>query len=420
MKALYTMNRLPPHHLARVGAIALTLGLSPAFLWAGSPHLPQPWRQEAVVDGRDETYNTERFLHLLTFRHSEALPGPTDNGIRGTGGSVSSRRLYLDFRFRQDFGFNHDHQGFLLDIQRSEDLDGTYQRQLVGFRHNLTDNTELWLQGDVFSDKAQSDVYFSARHYLDRDHWIHASWILPDAYFNSKTDSGDEFIREPQSFFVQWHLGTEATAPAAGTLVSINVSPPSEFSSRTENLVVESKSLNAAVRHSRATENWLWQVEISGELTRRHYQLGGETLAGRADFERDHVKFDASVSDSHRRFQPRLGLYYLSLEEDGFFGRALNDVGTVNRREPTLYTDLTLPLSARTTLSPGVYLSKPDIDEHYLRNRGRQENGFTGKLTLPFKTVLSAQDGAVLTLNPTFYLHKFGFGGGNLQLHWPM
>ncbi|MDT9155963.1 hypothetical protein, partial [Escherichia coli] len=50
----------------------------------------------------------------------------------------------------------------------------------------------------------------------------------------------------------------------------------------------------------------------------------------------------------------------------------------------------------------------------------RRHTGFTGKLAVPIETRLSASNQAVLTLNPTFYLHKFGFGGGNLQLHWPL
>lgn len=414
------MNRFPLHHSPMaMAALALMLAI-PCGSWAGSAHLPQPWRQEAVVEGRDETYNTERFLHLLTFRHSEPMPGPLDNGIRGTGGSVSSRRLYLDFRFRQDFGFNDDRQGFLLDIQRGEDLDGAYQRQLVGFRHNLTSDTELWLQGDVFSDKSQSDIYFSARHYLDRNHWLHGSWILPDAYFNDKTESGDEFIRQPHSFFVQWHVGHQAARPALGTTVSMTFSPTSELDSRTENLTVENETLKAALTHRQLTAHLVWQVELTGERTRRQYQLGGPELSGPIGFDRDYLMFDAQVTDARRRWQPSLGIAYLALDEAGFFGRALNDVGTVSRREPTIYADLTLPLSARTSLSPGLYLSKPDIDEDYLRHRDRRANEFTSKLALPFKTILSEEDGAILTLNPTFHLHQFGFGGGNLQLHWPM
>ncbi|MFL1467984.1 hypothetical protein [Marinobacter sp. HN1S83] len=401
--------------------ITLTLSVVPGpGPQASNNHLPQPWRQDAVVQGRDETYNTERFLHERTFDHLQAVPGPTDNGIRGTGGSVSSRRLYFDFRFRNDFGFNDNRQGFLLDIQRSEDLDGAYQRQLVGFRHNLTDTTELWLQGDVFSDKSESDVYFSVRQHLPGNSWIHGSWILPDTYFNNKTDTNDEFIRKPQSFFLQWHQAQDATHPPLGTTASLTVSPTSELLSRTENLQVESESIKAALTHRFRRDNWLWRLEVSGERTRRNYRLFEGDGATFPDFSRDHFTLDARVTDTERRYQPRLGLSYLDLDEEGFFGRELNDEGAIRRREPTVYGGLSFPVSSRTTLSPGLYLSAPDISQTFSEHRNRRHHGFTGKLTLPFETVISRQDHAVLTLNPTFYLHKFGFGGGNLQLHWPM
>ncbi|WP_417530058.1 hypothetical protein [Marinobacter lipolyticus] len=403
--------------------LGITLILSGALApnaFPSNSHFPQPWRQDAVVQGRDETYNTERFLHELTFDHLQTPPAATDNGIRGTGGSVSSRRLYLDFRFRNDFGFNHDRQGFLLDIQRGEDLDGAYQRQLVGFRHNLTDRTELWIQGDVFSDKSESDVYFSARRYLNGNSWIHGSWILPDTYFNDKTDTDDEFIRKPQSFFLQWHQAHEATHPTLGTTASLTVSPTSEFLSRTENLQVENESLKAALTHRFRQQSWHWHFEISGERTRRQYRLFGVDESASSAFSRDQIKLATRVTDTGRRYHPYLGLYYLDLDEEGYFGRALDDVGFTRRREPTIYGGLSLPLSARTTLTPGLYLSLPDIRQTFAENRDRRHHSFTGKLALPFKTIISERDHAILTLNPTFYLHKFGFGGGNLQLHWPM
>jgi len=56
-------------------------------------------------------------------------------------------------------------------------------------------------------------------------------------------------------------------------------------------------------------------------------------------------------------------------------------------------------------------------------NRRRNNAGtpaLPAKLAVPIETRLSASNEAILTLNPTFYLHKFGFGGGNLQLHWPL
>ncbi|MDX5440895.1 MAG: hypothetical protein LPK15_10700 [Alteromonadaceae bacterium] len=71
--------------------LALAISLS-GTASASNAHIPQPWRSDAVVLGRDEAYDTERFLHELTFDHRQALPTAMDNGIRGTGGSVSSRR----------------------------------------------------------------------------------------------------------------------------------------------------------------------------------------------------------------------------------------------------------------------------------------------------------------------------------------
>lgn len=72
------------------------------------------------------------------------------------------------------------------------------------------------------------------------------------------------------------------------------------------------------------------------------------------------------------------------------------------------------------TLRPEIYLSAPDIERFYSETPAKNHQGFTGKLALPFEVVLSAKENAILTLSPTLYLHRPAFGGGNLQLHWPM
>lgn len=383
---------------------------------ASTGHIAQPWRSEAVVLGRDEAYNTERFLHELTFRHRQALPSATDNGIRGTGGSVSSRRLAFDFRFRQDFAFRDGSNGFLLDIQRGEDLDGAYQRQLVGFRQNLGAATEIWLQGDVFSDKAASDIYLSARHHLTPRSWLHASLILPDYYFNDKTDTSDRFASEPRSWFVQWHRqGDTATE---GTTFSVNLSPDSRFISQQQALTVSNDSQRAAITHRQQAGDWLLGLHFEGERTRRHYWLQEPNKDVTARFDRDYVQARGTATLTSHRLLPTAGLAWLHLDETGFFGRALNDQGDIRRREPTVFGEVTLSVTPSTTVSPGVYLSAPDIRQSFEHDQDRQHTGFTGKLALPIETRLSAIDQAVLTLNPTFYLHKVGFGGGNLQLHW--
>lgn len=399
-------------------SILSLLALLPTAARADTAHIAQPWRAEAVVEGRDETYNEERFLNELTFRHSQALPTAVGNGIRGTGGSVSSRRLYYDFRFRQDFGFRDDRNGFLLDIQRSEDLDGAYQRQLVGFRQTIAGNTELWLQGDVYSDKSVSDLYFSARHNLTANSWVHASWILPDAYFNSKTESPDEFETVPHSYFLQWHRG--GGDRELGTTASITWTPEASFISQQEDLQVDSDSVRAALTHRQQVAVWRMTFQLEGERTRRDYRLFAEAADQSSGFDRNHVQFLASATHTGHRLKPGLGIAYRDLYESGFFGRALDEEGRVRRREATVFGEFLLPLAPGASLRPALYLGHAHIRQSFVEESDRHFDGFIGKLALPFEMLLSPEDGAVLTLTPTFYLHKAEFGGGNLQLHWPM
>lgn len=398
--------------------MAVAAVLLPTGLTAGTQlnHLPQPWRQAAVVQGAEETADVERYLHELTFEHSRSAPSAIENGIRGAAGSVGSRRLYLDFRYRQDFGFNDNRHGFLLDVQRSEDFDGTYDRQLVGFRHQLTAATELWLQGDVFADKSRSDVYLSARHTLDNGSWIHGSWIFPDLYFNAKTRSNDGFVDPAQSLFLQWHRPGD-DAPE-GTTASITYSPPSTFDSREENLIVDNESVKAAISHRQQWGQWQLRGALSGEYTRRSYDLDeqADSIATR----RNHLRVEAEAVYRSHRLQPGVGLHYFYLREDGYTGRNLNELVDLRRREPTLSGQISLPLASAVTLRPEVYLSLADINQFYSESDDESHRGFIGKLALPFEVVLSRKDNAILTLSPTLYLHKPAFGGGNLQLHWPM
>lgn len=97
-----------------------------------------------------------------------------------------------------------------------------------------------------------------------------------------------------------------------------------------------------------------------------------------------------------------------------------DEIADLRRREPTLSGQFRLPLTDTVTLRPEIYLSAPDIQRLYSETDAEDHQGFTGKIALPFEVVLSGKENAILTLSPNFYLHKPAFGGGNLQLHWPM
>ncbi|MCH8499451.1 MAG: hypothetical protein LAT63_13320 [Marinobacter sp.] len=376
-------------------------------------HLPQPWRMEAVLEGRDESFNDERLMHRFSYRHSQPEPAITDNGIRGTGGSVSSKRLYHDFRFRQDFGFNDDRQAFLLDIQRSEDLDGYYERQLVGFRYNLNDRRSLWLQGDVFGDKARSDVYFSARQAVGSDGWLHGSWILSDAYFNDKTLTEDRLTTLPYSFYLQWHR--------PGTTVSATYAAPARLDSDSQRLTVRNEHLKGAVTQHWQHQQWHYTVNLEGEHSERSYRLD-EAPTTAQDFRREYYQLTLEAQWQAHPRQPRLGASYLTLRERGYFGRALDSTGTVKRSEPLVFGSLAFPVNERQTLRPALYGSFPRVDQQFASEdiNDRDSERFVGKLMLPWEILLSPRDNAVLTLAASFRLHRAAFGGGNLQLHWPL
>tara|TARA_R100000306_G_scaffold41882_2_gene40744 strand:- start:142957 stop:144192 length:1236 start_codon:yes stop_codon:yes gene_type:complete len=389
----------------------------------GPDHIPQPWRTEAVVDGRDQNFNAVRYLHEFSYRHSQRHPAPTESGIRGTAGSVGSDVLYLDFRYRQDFEFNDGRQAFMLDIQRGEDLDGLYERQIFGFRHQLMEKTEIWLQGDVTADKSTADVYFSVRRYLGNESWLHASWILPDTYFNTKSDTGDEFDTEPATAFLQWHQPLNGADDALGTTLSLNYSPEAVIVSETSQLRAESESFSAALTHDWLLPNWLLTMDVAGERTRRAYQLNqaeGEVKA--ADFDRYLWELTLQATYIPHPNRPSVGLRYLSVREQGYFGRNLDDVGDIDRREPMIFGSLRFAISERAFFTPEIYASYVNIDQRFEsgRNRNRDENGFIGKLAFPFEYLMSAEDRAVLTISPSILLHELRFGGGNLQVHWPL
>lgn len=382
-------------------------------------HSPHPWRADAVLEGRTHDYNNEYFLHAFSYRHLIDHPSPLEEGIRGTAGSLTSDRLYMDFRYRQSFVFDNPDQAFTLDIQRAEDFDGSYDRQLVGFRQTLAKRWQLSLQGDVFSDKSLTDIYFGARRLHGEGSWLQLSVVLPNAYFNDKTDSQSELVDEPRTLFAQWH---QQHSDRASTTLSVNHTPDATLDDRTRGDRVSSQQTRVALRHRAQQGDWQWQADLNGERTRRQHQLD-ESIAPRA-FRRDMASLTLAVRYWPHRWQPQVGARYFWLDEDGWFGRELNGNGEVSRQEPMLFGGISLPLSDTQRLAPTVYLSRPRVEQNVSANsqqwRDRDDDEFVGKLSVPWHITVSKQNGAVLSVVPSMRLHRFAFGGGNVQLHWPL
>lgn len=380
-------------------------------------HSPHPWRSDAVIEGRSHDYGDEYFLHAFSYRHLQAHPSPVEEGIRGSGGSLTSDRLYLDVRYLKSFQFDNPDQAFVLDIQRSEDFDGSYDRQLLGFRQTVAQRWQLSLQGDVFNDKSLSDIYFGARRQHGQGSWIQLNWVLPDAYFNDKTDSNSEIISRPQTLFVQWHQLTHAQGSMT---LSLNLSPKATLDDRVQGDRVTSEQSRLALRWRHTTPDWQWQTEWQGEHTRRTHRLIERPQA--EPFRRDMASMTVSAGYRRHPQQPTLGLRYFWLQEAGWMGRDLNGTARVYRREPMLFGSMTWQLTPDQTLSPTAYLSWPKVQQtaNSLRWRNRDDDTFVGKVSLPWQILVSRKHGAILSIVPSLRLHRFAFGGGNLQLHWPL
>lgn len=400
-----------PRIVALVAAL-FAASLAEAMNW----HVPQPYRAEAAVFGRSADYGDERFLHLFSYRHGVDAPGVVGEGVRGTGGSLDSDSLYYDFRFYRSFVFDNPAQAFTLDIQRSEDFDGSFDRQLVGFRQGVGDDWQLSIRGDVFADKGGSDVYFGARRLTSQGGWWDVQWVLPDAYFNDKTATNSRFLDRPHTLFVQWYRPRDG----GHTVASVNVSPNSRIEDLDNDVTVRSRQNRAALEHWQTVEDIQWRLALATEYTRRNHRLAEQPLD--RSFWRDYAEATFSVRWYRERGAPELGLRYLHLEEQGWFGRALDDRGELVREEPMVFAGIRMPLSDTQTLAPTVYLAKTRIHQSAAGDWSPREEDdrIIGKLSLPWHWRVSEKHGAIMTLTPSFRLHRFAFGGGNLQFHWPL
>jgi hypothetical protein len=139
------------------------------------------------------------------------------------------------------------------------------------------------------------------------------------------------------------------------------------------------------------------------------------------DFASDFAEATISRHFNTLQSRPWLGVRYLWLHERGWFGRSVNGNGRVMRKEPMAFAGMTMTTGEHSVLSPTVYMSRSRVQQTEVGDWStRDEDAWIGKLSLPWQLTVDAKSGAVLTLSPSFRLHRFAFGGGNVQLHWPL
>lgn len=402
----------------RVPWLLLSFWLTAADVAADVWTEPNPWRREALLEGRDFNYSREAFLHRESYRHRSAAPATDADGVRGTAGSVTGDELYTDIHLQKTFWADNERLGFFVRMQRFEDFDGYFDRQIVGVTARLGSAWQVALAGDVKGSKAETDVQLEARWQPDGDRLLRLVYVAPEPFFNDKDGAG-EYDTRPQTAFVHYRHRFGAGAFAE---LALNHAPRAGFETEDGGLRARGRQTRVLARGEVPLGAQRIGARLELEAARRHFEWSESPAPGADDFRRDMAAATIYAVFDETRFRPEIGVRRFSLKEDGWFGSGISSTGRVRRDEWIGYAGVLLRAGDRQQWEPTIYVDRHDVDRRFpdAIERNSQRDGWAAKLALPWRYLLDEASGARLTVNVTFRLHTADFGGGNVQLHWPL
>ena len=381
---------------------------------------PRPFRLEDAQTGRDIHYNDVSFLHRVSFQPILPLAsGLAEHreGLYGTAGSTRSNELYTLMHLQKTMPLDNDWY-LRYRFQRDEDFDGRYDRNLLGLGRNLGKRWSLALSGDIEGDKSRIDLEAELSWRDGAGSHARLALVAPDYLFNDKQKEA-QFTRQPYTGFadLRWQW-----APRAALLAFVNHNTATRLRNELEDLDFHYRQTAAGLGLDAGLgDAWQLLLWLEGEDGRRRH----ESLSGTLDtarFSRRHRELGAEL---RRELRPgldgRLGLRLLRFDETGRHDADALEELRLRREEAMLYGGVSWRLGPRYRFHPVVYLGVVDNTEDYPFDpaRSRSDEGFVGKLGLPLQVLVHEASGASLTINPTFYLHRLAFGGGNIQAKIP-
>lgn len=398
--------------------IFLTL---PALLNAESTWRdPHPQRLDGFVEGREFLYNSSSFINRFSYRQLSAQPAPGEDGLSGTGGSITGDELYFEGNLQKTFHFDNNRYSVVGRMQRREDFDGRFDRQLLGIQRRFGENWQAAFVADVSGDKGLVDLQYEANWRPDEQQTLRLALIQVDRLYNNKGNSTNKYERTPTTLFAHYRFAPET---GWGGDLAVNYSPRAQYEDSDNGLDIRGDQLRLAgsldIPVGAALRS---EFSFKLEQTDRNYQgLAAALGAGNGDFSRRmHSVSWRLISRSPRQLHG--GVQHFSLDEEGWFGENLATTGFHKRDETVLFAGMTVNRRESSWWEPTLYVGQIDFEREFaqrpLDNRDREE--WRVRLTLPWRYVVNSEVGAILTLNPTFRLDSFSFGGGNVQLHWPL
>ncbi len=396
----------------------LVASLAALPLYAGPDDEPVAMRKEALTEGRDFSYNTEAFLNRLSFQLPSWEPELQGDGVQGTGGSTETNRLALNMfvekTLRSDSGLTE----LTIRAQRLEDFDGYDTRFIVGLGRYLTPSFKVSLLGDIYGDKAESDIYFESEWSPNDDRYLRAGLVLPDYYYNSKHEGDNSrYEDEPQTWYLHYR---EQRAEDWFTEFMISYSPEASFDDPDDGLFAAGDQTILRLGAGAMLGQWQTSIRATSEWVNRDFVFNRTPAPLEDDFTRRAYSCRIETHAPAMKYWPRFGVRHFYLDEEGWFGDARDISGKVFRREPTAYAGCSVEFTDNGFIEPVLYLGWADIKHEFDDPaENRDEEKVIGKLALNARFVLNEKTGAYITIAPTFYLHRSRFGGGNIRIVWP-
>lgn len=380
---------------------------------------PRPFRMGDALAGRDIHYNDVSFLHRISFM---PLMPPASGlaedreGLYGSAGSTRSNELYTLMQLQKTMPLD---AGWFLRyrFQRDEDFDGRYDRNLIGAGRNFGERWSASFSGDIEGDKSRIDLEAELNWRDETGSHARFALVAPDYLFNDKQKEA-QFIRQPYTGFadLRWQW-----SPTVALLAFLNYNTDTRLRNELLDLDFHYRQWTAGVGVDGDLGDWRLRAWLEGEHGRRRHESLADTFAS-TRFSRRHHELGAELGrDLGAGLSGRAGVRWLRFEENGRLGGDPLDEMRLRREETMLYAGVSWRLGARYRFHPMIYLNFIDNDERFPADpaRNRDDKGFVGKLGLPLEILVHEASGATLTFNPTLYLHRLAFGGGNLQAHIP-
>ena len=381
---------------------------------------PEPFRRDRV-DGREFEYEAESFLHRLSYEPMPLLQPAqrtARDGVFGTGGSTRSNELFV--RQHVQLSLPTDTAAYLgYRFFRYEDFDGHYDQQHLGAGYQ-NDDWRLVFWGDVTGDKGDTSMQLEWALQEGPYHHLRVILAAPDALYNRKSEDDDEYQEQPYTWYAEGRARLYGQFDLYGF---VNLNRPTRFRSVALAALVDDEQISAGLGVGWARDAWYLGLELEGldGDRKRRGQVADSVAEQRLSRQFSQLTVEArrSLADGTQLWY---GLRHLRFDEDDRRPHDPESWLEMDREESYLYAGRQWRLGQRTLFSPTLIGGYAEIDEHYpLRPANSKfDTGFIGKMTPAFVFELGNKRQGTITLSPTVYLHELGFGGGNVQLHFPL